>query len=199
MENKFFNVKDKKFDALGEFKIPNSWWSRPYEYYFASQYLNENDIIIDAGCGIEHPFKWWAKDRVKMVHAIDIDPRIKEFDEAPRINFWNVALDKIKGHLTNVDKVFCISVFEHLAPEIQHAAIENFWAALKHEGKLIMTVDFPLLKPEILMCMFDSKKWRIGKTKYEESKDNLFSTVYKLKCYSLVATKKGGKRNETNN
>lgn len=187
--NKFFTIDDKKIDKLGEYNIPREWWSRGYEYSFASKYLKEGEIILDAGCGIEHPFKWFAATKVKKVIAIDIDERLKTLQHQPNIKYLCIDFSNISNEVEKVDVIFCISVLEHLTPEQQKETIKQFSKVLKEKGKLILTVDFPILKPEILKELV-KPYFIIGKNKYEESNKDVYSSLYKLKCYSMVLTKR---------
>ena len=184
--NKFFTVDDEKLNNLDDFKIPAEWWSRHYEYAFADKFLKKDEIIIDAGCGIEHPFKFYAAKRCKKVYAIDRDKRLETLEKKENIEYIcsNLELFKLKEQ---VDKIFCISVLEHIPNPLP--VIENFAKNIKEGGQLILTVDFPLLKPELLIDVLKSK-FTIGKYQYKESKNDLYSSLYGLKCYSLVAKRK---------
>lgn len=186
MNNKFFTTDDEKLEKLDDFVIPKEWWSRPYEYAFASKFLKENETIVDAGCGIEHPFKHYAKNRVKKVYAIDRDERMDLFEKEEKIIYIKSNLENFKID-EKVDKIFCISVLEHIQNPMP--VIKNFAENLKENGQLILTVDFPLLRPELLHDMLKSA-FAIGKTKYKESEKDLYSELYNLKCYSCIAIKK---------
>lgn len=186
LTNKFFMTDDEKLENLDDFVIPKEWWSRPYEYAFAEKFLKADEVIIDAGCGIEHPFKYFASKRTKKVYAIDRDERLKALEGNEKLEFVLDRLEKFKL-AEKADKIFCISVLEHIPnPQL---VIDNFYNNLTDGGQLILTVDFPLLKPELLLMMLKNK-FTVGKTKYKESENDLYSQLYYLKCYSLTATKK---------
>jgi len=184
--NKFFTVDDEKLNSLDDFKIPAEWWSRHYEYKFAEKFLKENEVIIDAGCGIEHPFKFYAAKRCKNVYAIDRDKRLETLEKKQNIEYICDNLENFKLK-EQVDKIFCISVLEHIPNPLP--VIENFAANMKEGAQLILTVDFPLLKPELLVEMLN-QKFIMGKQNYKESDKDLYSNLYKLKCYSLIAKRK---------
>jgi 2-polyprenyl-3-methyl-5-hydroxy-6-metoxy-1,4-benzoquinol methylase len=184
--NKFFTVNDEQLNYLDDFKIPAEWWSRPYEYAFSDKFLKENEKVIDAGCGIEHPFKFYAAKRCKKVYAIDRDKRLESLEKKENIEYICSNLESFNLK-EQVDKIFCISVLEHIPNPLP--VIDNFAKNIKEGGQLILTVDFPLLKPELLVDMLKSK-FIIGKQNYKESEKDIYSALYKLKCYSLVAKRK---------
>lgn len=184
--NKFFTMDDEKLNSLDDFKIPAEWWSRYYEYSFADKFLKENETIIDAGCGIEHPFKFYAAKRCKKVYAIDQDKRLETLEKKQNIEYICDNLESFKLK-EQVDKIFCISVLEHIQNPLP--VIENFAKNMKEGAQLILTVDFPLLRPDLLVEML-KQKFIIGKQNYKESEKDLYSNLYGLKCYSLVAKRK---------
>jgi 2-polyprenyl-3-methyl-5-hydroxy-6-metoxy-1,4-benzoquinol methylase len=130
------------------------WWSRPYEYAFAYDAINIDDVIIDAACGIEHPFKERITKVAKKVYAIDIDERIND------IKIKNKKVELICGDIKNlsnyveekVDKIVCISVLEHIKNDIETCLV-SFMKALKDDGKIILTIDYPTLTPTELLIV----------------------------------------------
>lgn len=111
------------------------WWSRPYEYAWASQFAESEDIVLDAACGICHPLKFYLLDNCRKVYACDIDKRIlspeeilkdiaDDFGEETATHFPQKYLKNIhytKAPLTALpyedktfNKIYCISVLEHL-------------------------------------------------------------------------------------
>lgn len=144
-----------KTDPVINWNLPSDWWSRPYEYYFAMNTLCPTDHIIDAGCGGIHPFKYKAAKICSRVYAVDSSPELLEYHK-------NIStpdnLELKLGDITHlseimqgvkVDKVYCISVLEHI-PENLEKCLKEFHACIKSDGKIILTIDYPTLKPEIL-------------------------------------------------
>lgn len=199
--NKFFTTHDKSIEYLNDFHIPQEWWSRRYEYKFAIDYLEKDDTILDAACGIEHPFKTYAASICKKVVAIDKDERIEELAQTNPIK--NLKL--YKGDLTKLEcidnaynKVFCISVLEHLQGDVLHKVLEEFYRVLKPGGKLILTCDYPLIKPEALFAIAQEKGF-ITKEALEydhKDKDNIKGQYGGLRCYSMVLEKESTNNND---
>jgi len=191
MENKFLAYNDEKMDTVEGFKIPASWWSRPLEYAFAAKYVNKKHVVIDAGCGIEHPFKYYLASNSKHVTCIDTDERLETLLRPDNMNF--ILRDMSNDCDTDeiiADTIFCLSVLEHMNPAQQAKTIENFVKWLKPNGKLILTVDYPTIKPEVLCAMLEPH-FTIGKCDYDpDNKANIVMPYYNLKVFTLVGTKK---------
>lgn len=126
-------------------------------------------MLLDAACGISHPFKFALAEVSREVHACDIDPRItsrsqilediaRDFglDAAQRqASDWQHRLHLAHANLADLpydrekfDRVFCISVLEHMTPEDQSAAIGEFYRTLKPGGLLVLTFDYPAVHLE---------------------------------------------------
>ena len=207
--NKFLTYNDKILIDFVE--MPIEWWSRPYEYAFVANYLGKNQIIVDAGCGIEHPFKWYAAARVKKVIAIDTDERLlnlmigQPITQGDPLTLKMLArkgddknIEYIHGSFTtkmeivkNVDRVFCISVFEHMGPEDQEKAMINFYEMLKPGGVLVMTLDYPMAKPDIIYNMAKTTGFELEPATYEaDNEANIITRQFgNIKVFTLVGRK----------
>ena len=132
--SRFFRYGDPRSDRFF-FDLPPEWWSRPYEYLWASQFVDANQVVLDAASGICHPFKFYLLDHSRAVEACDIDDRIvmptellKDVaatfgEDAARtldsryvenIGFSKASLTLLPYKDDTFDRVFCISVLEHL-------------------------------------------------------------------------------------
>jgi len=207
IENRFLTTRDERCERI----LPHAWWSRPFEYQFCLKQIRQNDIILDAGCGIEHPFKLEAARLCKKVIAIDKDPRLIETKKA-NTNVMNTKKnenDNIEYKLGNiidsskiisekVDKVFCISVLEHMPVEDVIKSLNDFSNCLKEKGTIILTVDYPTLTPAYLMKVADSIGLEIvGKYDYEIKNNlitdgtlNVFTMILKLAKIKMVEVSK---------
>lgn len=194
MSNKFFKTYDPRLDTLDNFVLPSEWWSRPYEYHFAAQFLNDDDVILDAGCGIKHPFKDYAAARVKKCIAIDNDKNIEIHRilqknlELKCMNMTELANNFNKDYF---DKVFCISVLEHIQNNNDRIEIfKNFKKVLKPYGKIIITIDYPLMDINDLIKVVDESELKFeGKMEYSLNGDVIKSNLYNLYCASAVIVK----------
>lgn len=133
-----FVIKKDKNSSNFVFDLHPMWWSRPYEYMWAAEFADKDDIALDAACGISHPLKFYLAEKCKDVHACDYDKRIineelllKEVkDDLGETAMQKVLSDrqlylgKIKYSMCSIadmpyknamfDKIYCISTLEHL-------------------------------------------------------------------------------------
>lgn len=145
-------------------QLPVSWWSRPYEYAWAAEFVEREHCVLDAACGISHPFKLFLA-RACEAHACDSDSRItntptilknmaddlgSSFDVGPE-------LEKISRVCTNIvalpykdasfDRVFFLAVLQELSVENATGALLEFRRVLKPGGLVIATFDVPARTP----------------------------------------------------
>lgn len=76
LANRFILEKDEAVFQLAGISLRSTWWSRPYEYAWASHFVGADYVVLDAASGISHPFKWHLGQTCKETWALDIDPRI---------------------------------------------------------------------------------------------------------------------------
>lgn len=169
------NTDEQKSECL--LKIPSDWWSRFYEYAWASNFIEENDVCLDAACGVPHPFKFYLASKCTDVFACDIDNDIldknklllrvsKYFDEKD-VKKTHQYIDKIKFSCSNLinlpyeenkfDKIYCISSLEHLPISDIRMAISDLFRVLKKNGLIILTVDYPTININFLAnCLINA-------------------------------------------
>jgi SAM-dependent methyltransferase len=142
--------------------------------------------VLDAACGVIHPLKFYLSERVKELRTNDIDERIlseasilAEIDRgcgpdaaAKMKPGFMTKLNPVVGSVTELpypnsyfDKIFCISVLEHLPDSFNKHSWLPFWAAylplvkkdmfttlkefgrvLKPGGLIVLTFDFPSIR-----------------------------------------------------
>ena len=155
--------------------LPQLWWSRPYEYAWASSFVSEDHVVLDAACGVCHPFKFCLCNLCKKVYACDLDERLLSKKEIVMdiinvfgqegLNFPLEYLDKpimSRQDISNTsytdamfDRIICISVLEHLQKEDLFKTLLEFKRLLKKEGMLVVTVDYPYIDMEIFNRMLE--------------------------------------------
>lgn len=190
--NRFFNKNDKSVHELGRYNISKKWWSRVYEYALAKDYLNKDDVILDAGCGAIHPFKHYASEAVKMVYAVDIDERIKTLEDTETLKYKCMSLVDLDKEFNDktFDKIFCISVLEHI-PEKALKVLEQFKKVLKDDGLIILTLDYPMIKPVDVVNMAKKLDLEfVGGYDYTKTSDAIKAPGLGINCFSAVLKKK---------
>lgn len=188
--NRFFRTHDASSKVLGRFSIPHAWWSRVYEYKFCEQFLNKNDLVLDFGCGIEHPFKFHASDIVQEVYAFDTDLRLIQLKYNDNLKFICEDIVNFDFKDRKFDKIFSISVLEHLKLDYIEKVIKIFESILKPNGTLILTIDYPTLLPFELLEIFQATDLRTVSVFDNNLDDVIYNNENKLSVYNLVLRKK---------
>lgn len=227
--SRFFNyldVKNKNF----VFNLAPTWWSRFYEYAWCENFVNDKDIVLDAACGICHPLKFYLSDNCKEVYACDIDDRIKDkkailkditetYSGNPLdlvkekwfkdINFDLASLTQLPYTDKMFDKIFCVSVLEHLVDENNmcfknssfkidftktHQILDSlmeFKRVLKADGLIILTFDYPTITLKYLETIVRSLELEfIDEVDFNLPQDAIYSKLYNLYCFRAVLRKK---------
>ncbi|WP_028778799.1 class I SAM-dependent methyltransferase [Shimazuella kribbensis] len=211
-DSRFFVHSDEKTDTT-LLKLPFDWWSRFYEYEWASKFVNGEDIVLDAACGVCHPFKFYLTDHCRSVYACDLDPRVLNYDAILQditaffgseiaANMDKSYFDKVhlsQANLTALpyvndqfDKVFCISVLEHMDHSSMFAAFQEFSRVLKDDGLLVLTFDYPDIQFPILEEAITQARLKFySEVSYELPKDALYSRFHPptLYCFRAVLRK----------
>lgn len=149
IENAFFKYTDVHDHELStanwSFRIPEGWWSRPWEYIWAIQYATFGGMhVADMGAGGAYrPFKDYLAGYDNLVAAIDGDPKILETPHMKGVEHFECSFgileDRFQPEL--FDQIYCISVLEDV---VAYAlTLHSFKNLLKPEGKIIITVDVP--------------------------------------------------------
>ncbi|PQP84378.1 class I SAM-dependent methyltransferase [Paenibacillus sp. PCH8] len=212
MESRYIRQSDPKTDTL-VFPLHPAWWSRPYEYEWARQFARADDVVLDAACGISHPFKFWLAEHCREVHACDWDERILS-EEAIRLDIatdfgeqaaqdlpesYLARLNRAQANLAQLpyesgkfNRVFCISVLEHLDTGTMLRAFREFARVLKPDGQLIATFDVPEMRPDLLETIMAVTGLRIeDKLNVKEPADAISSDMYgtPIRCFRAVICK----------
>jgi SAM-dependent methyltransferase len=157
--SRFIRSSDAHCDV---FVVPlhRAWWSRPYEYEWAAHFAEPQHVVLDAACGISHPFKFYLGGFCAEAHAIDSDPRILSTttiqeevsaDLGVHIDLTPiVSVRRQCGLITSLpyavgqfDRIFCISVLEHLEREELRTTLREFERVLMPDGLIVLTFDVP--------------------------------------------------------
>lgn len=211
--SRFIRVDDERM-AHFTYDLPEAWWSRGYEYAWAAKYLDPGDTVLDAACGICHPFKFYAASRTTATFAFDLDPRIlsrdailediaqsvslrakSEFDPGlfDRISFSQCDMTHLPYANALFDKIFCISVLEHVDAQTLRGALEEFRRVLKNDGLLVLTVDYPNVDMTMFQAQMDAVGWRFaGLHDFGEPADAISTAMWgpEIKCIRLLLAKR---------
>lgn len=182
------------------FEMPKTWWSRPYEYEWARQFCKPGQVVLDAACGVSHPFKFYLADVCREVHACDLDTRImapdriladiaNDFGEQvakgfPRrylmqVEFAVASITELPYRDRKFDRVFCVSVLEHLTPEDQVKTLIEFKRVLRDDGLIVVTVDYPTVNLQLIQQTVQANGLEFaGRVNFEQPSDAIFDSQW---------------------
>jgi ubiquinone/menaquinone biosynthesis C-methylase UbiE len=217
LTSRFFTSDDPRLDTVA-FPLPAHWWSRPYEYAWAAEFCKPTDVVLDAACGIPHPFKFYLAKHSKAVHAVDIDERILDYhkiadairetlgkdaemeylekiDWHETINFKQASIKDLPYKNSMFDKVFCISVLEHMPDDDKAKALKEFYRVAKTNGLVVLTLDYST-SPEYATTTMDLIEGLVAEAGFRlaEEKDNAMpaNAIHwgnELYCFRMVLRK----------
>lgn len=209
LNSRFFTTEDKRMESV-VFPLPSHWWSRFYEYAWAAEFCKETEVVLDAACGIPHPFKFLLPSLCKSVHAVDVDDRIlnpeaiaseigNTFGEDAKLTYLKTYMDPVEykqADLTKLpyknsmfDKVFCISVLEHLSNEEKAKALAEFSRVLKKSGQVILTLDYPDTTPNFIEELANKAGLKLASEKDTTVPTNAINWNNSLYCFRMVLVK----------
>src|SRR5262245_49456771 len=169
LASRFFVTSDvQRHDVV--LQLPSFWPTRPYEYAWAAGFAGPGHVVLDAACGVGHPFKFLLADLCAETHAIDLDPRIVvpeailrcvalDFGDAAAAGLSPHYFDRVRFTCASIaampypdrmfDRVFCISVLEHMQPVDVGRALAELARVMRDDGLVIITLDYPSLPLEV--------------------------------------------------
>ncbi|WP_410512006.1 methyltransferase domain-containing protein [Paenibacillus sp. BR2-3] len=206
----FVNDDDRREKLI--YDLPDSWWSRPYEYEWCTNFISPHDTVLDAACGISHPLKFHLAGICEEVYACDVDKRIlseeairleiaRDIGEEAAREVFRRRMDTL--HLTHAnltalpyddesfDTIFCISVLEHLSSQDTIYALREFHRTLNGEGLLVLTFDYPTVNLALLNDLFLQAGFVYwGETDFDLPADAVFTGLWGgLNCFRAVLKK----------
>ena len=177
MTSRFVMNIDPSDSVVAGIHIPKVWWSRHHEYTWAGQFVDPRFVVLDAACGVEHPFKWHLANTCHTVWACDLDPRIEDKDRIFEASEWfgpesyntltktiypwnnvfllRASVTALPNSMPLFDRIFCISTLEHMSISDRKAAFEQFCKKLAPGGLVVITMDYPMCTPEEILRQAD--------------------------------------------
>lgn len=161
--SRFLRASDPQTDVVLA-PLPKTWWSRPYEYRWAQEFADAQATVLDAAAGVSHPFKFWLAAHCQAAHACDHDPRLLTADALrqgiaddfgpevadqlirtylPRLALVLASVFDLPYAAKSFDRIFCLSVLEHLSEDGQHRTLAEFERTLANNGLIVVSLDYP--------------------------------------------------------
>lgn len=142
--------------SVSEISFTSLHWSRQFEYPWAllKADIQPNDVCLDAG-GSYAVLKYAMAKRCKKVVAIDINKEHLDISKASaaklgikNIEYQHCGIENFH-YPDGFDKVFCISVLEHIPDKnLRLFCLNNLIRMVKPGGQLLLTFDIILEKGE---------------------------------------------------
>ncbi|OCT16913.1 methyltransferase type 11 [Paenibacillus pectinilyticus] len=212
LESRFFLISDPLARHF-IYRLPDTWWSRPYEYAWCASFVEPTDTVLDAACGISHPFKFHLIRHSKRAYACDWDPSVSSFEAiiqdiqsdiseeaAQQIAsefssnhaFLQASITALPYEENMFDKIFCISVLEHLHPTDAIQSLLEFNRTLRDDGVLILTLDYPTVDLAFFdKLVHDTGFEFCGSVNYTRPADALHTDQWGgLYCFRAILKKK---------
>ena len=169
-------------DKIGDHHIPRDWWSRRFEYPWASQFAGPEFVVLDAACGINHPFKFFLADTCSSTHACDSLPNILRVNYPKLITHLHDITKPMKMSDDHFDRIFCISSIEHISPKKSiEDVLSDFARMLKPDGIVTVTFDLPDISvEEFLSFSSNAGLSPVGEVEREEPEDILIDPHHRF-------------------
>jgi len=108
-------------------------------------YIQENDEILDFGCGSQAYLLTHVKDKIKKGVGIDYDSPTRTI--APHVAVRHFLFkDKLPFTDRSFNKIFLLAVIEHLEPFVVSKLFHELGRVLKPNGKIVVTTPTPFGK-----------------------------------------------------
>jgi 2-polyprenyl-3-methyl-5-hydroxy-6-metoxy-1,4-benzoquinol methylase len=141
-----------KFVGIFSFQINSSTRNFEYPWAYYSTKLNDTMSVLDIGGGMGGFQFVLAKDGINVTNIDPGDPEyrwkyqmslFKKLNKAfgTRVNLIQRTIDKASLKSNNFDRIFCISVLEHLKSEERKVIMKEASRVLKKGGYFIITLD----------------------------------------------------------
>src|SRR5687767_4996401 len=110
LNNAFFKKTDPKVSKIADYELPETWWSRAWEYAWAIRQAGPAQVVADLGCGLHfRPFKDALAEICGKVYAVDSHPGLFDLqNERPfPDNMTAIVADMTDVDLPPLDRIFC--------------------------------------------------------------------------------------------
>ena len=188
--------------------LPSTWWSRGFEYLWAQQFVEPDMVVLDAACGVSHPFKFWLASVCKRVFACDLDERIvndralmtevaadlgataadtlEQLNVLPALQRSIADLRSLPYRAGTFDRIFCISTLEHMTVEARAGALREFYRALRPGGVAVITMDVPPSPIELVDAALAAGFELLGPLDTRLPASALYSEHYRLHVFRVA-------------
>jgi cyclopropane fatty-acyl-phospholipid synthase-like methyltransferase len=115
-----------------------------YRLSVATKYLDQDDVILDFGCGVQHYLLTRFQHKFRFGYGLDYDIKDSQDGNITLINHKYQDNLPLKDNF--FDKVFLIAVLEHIEMKDASALFLELSRILKDKGRIIITTPTPRCK-----------------------------------------------------
>jgi len=181
-------MNTKKWNLLDKF-------ISKYRLSVVAKHIEQNDVVLDLGCGVQHYLLTCGKDKFRFGYGLDYDIKDSEEGNLRFINYKYQGALPLKENF--FDKVFLLAVLEHIEDKDIQALFQEFHRILKKGGRVIITTPTPRAKAILEFLAFklkvvtveevtDHKHYYIAKEISDLARTNDLKVIYsKLFQFSL--------------
>jgi len=152
-----FRVRDEHGIAKFGLMANESWNQDPRRtlftlarYKFVAKMLSGKARVLEVGCADAFGTRL-VQQEVDHVTAVDFDPMFIDDARSRNNPNWPLDLavhDMLAGPFSGkFDAAFCLDVLEHIAPENEHAFMENMLSSLERHAPVI--IGMPSLESQV--------------------------------------------------
>ncbi|MDD5109054.1 MAG: class I SAM-dependent methyltransferase [Candidatus Omnitrophica bacterium] len=103
-----------------------------------AKYIEQNDAVLDLGCGVQHYLLKWGKDKFRVGYGLDYDVEDSQKENIHLVNYKFQESLPFKDEFFN--KVFLLAVLEHIEETGAGVLFLEFSRILKKKGRVIITI-----------------------------------------------------------
>lgn len=103
-----------------------------------AKYIEQNDVVLDFGCGVQHYLLKWGKDKFGAGYGLDYDVKDCRQGNIHLVNYKFQGRLPFKENFFN--KVFLLAVLEHIEEIDAQVLFLEFSRVLKKNGRIIITI-----------------------------------------------------------
>ncbi|MDO8662427.1 MAG: methyltransferase domain-containing protein [Candidatus Omnitrophota bacterium] len=137
-----------------EFTLLDKFLSN-YRLSVVIKYIEQDDVILDFGCGVQHYLLNRFKDKFKFGYGLDSDIKDCQKGNIVLINYKYQGILPLKDDFLN--KIFLLAVLEHIEMKDVEALFLEFSRILKKNGRIIITTPTPRCKAILEFIAFKLK------------------------------------------
>ncbi len=126
-----------------------------YRLSVVDKYIQQDDIVLDLGCGVQHYLLTRSKHKFKLGVGLDYDVKDCQNGNITLVNYKYQGNLPLKDNF--FDKVFLVAVLEHIETKDVGTLFAELFRILKNNGRIVITTPTPRCKAILEFIAFKLK------------------------------------------